>query len=154
MVQHTDSVCPHIFGRPQHRGNGGSTAGEAHFFRFGLHYTIGVKRLQTAQQFLIVLAGLRLGIEVGQVGAGDEQHLPTLQGLGQNLTQRFGYGLALVTDGGHWILDAKLGRIPDPQSLADRLAVIPGVVEHGLFIGMADTAILAGAGGVRILERS
>ena len=63
-------------------------------------------------------------------------------------------GHAFVTDGGHWILDAALVRIPEPDALARRLAAIPGVVEHGLFIGMADTAIIAGPGGVRTVERS
>jgi ribose 5-phosphate isomerase A len=62
-------------------------------------------------------------------------------------------GLAIVTDGGHWIIDAQLGRIPDPPQLAQRLASIPGVVEHGLFIGLAQAAILAGPGGVRVVER-
>jgi ribose 5-phosphate isomerase A len=62
-------------------------------------------------------------------------------------------GLAFVTDGGHWIVDAALGRIPDPQTLARALAAIPGVVEHGLFIGLARTAILAGPDGVRVVER-
>ena len=62
-------------------------------------------------------------------------------------------GHAFVTDGGHLILDAALGRIPDPKGLAKRLAAIPGVVEHGLFIGLARTAIIAGAGGVRTVER-
>jgi ribose 5-phosphate isomerase A len=62
-------------------------------------------------------------------------------------------GHPFVTDGGHFILDASLGRIPEPQRLADRLAAIPGVVEHGLFIGMASAVILAGAGGVRVVER-
>jgi ribose 5-phosphate isomerase A len=63
-------------------------------------------------------------------------------------------GLAFVTDSGHWILDAALGRISDPRGLADRLAAIPGVVEHGLFTGMAQTAILSGPAGVRIVELS
>src|SRR5215207_5828098 len=63
-------------------------------------------------------------------------------------------GHAFVTDGGHWILDASLGRIPNPKMLADRLVAIPGVVEHDLFIGMAHAAILAGSGGIRVLERS
>ena len=63
-------------------------------------------------------------------------------------------GHAFVTDGGHWILDAALGRIADPKALADRLAASPGVVEHGLFIGLAQTAILAGSAGVRVVERS
>ncbi len=62
-------------------------------------------------------------------------------------------GHAFVTDGGHWILDAALGRIADPQALADRLSAIPGVVEHGLFIGMAQAAILAGPAGARVVER-
>jgi len=63
-------------------------------------------------------------------------------------------GHVFVTDGGHLILDAALARIPDPTSLAHRLAEIPGVVEHGLFIGLATLAIIAGPDGVRIVERS
>lgn len=62
-------------------------------------------------------------------------------------------GHPFVTDGGHWIVDAALGRIPDPPALALRLSHIPGVVEHGLFIGLAKIAILAGAGGVRLIEK-
>ena len=51
-------------------------------------------------------------------------------------------GHAFVTDGGHWLLDAQLGRIADPPALARNLAAVPGVMEHGLFIGLAQTAIL------------
>ena len=61
-------------------------------------------------------------------------------------------GHVFVTDGGHWIVDAHLGRIPDAPRLAHSLSVIPGVVEHGLFIGLASTAMLAGAGGIRVVE--
>src|SRR5262249_4614625 len=56
---------------------------------------------------------------------------------GPALLRRQKDGHALVTDGGHWILDAALDRIADPRMLAERLAAIPGVVEHGLFIGLA-----------------
>lgn len=52
-------------------------------------------------------------------------------------------GSALVTDGGHRILDARLGRIPDPGQLSALLWAVPGVVEHGLFLGIATAAILA-----------
>ena len=61
-------------------------------------------------------------------------------------------GHAFVTDGGHLLLDAALVRIPDPASLARRLAAIPGVMEHGLFVGLAHIAIIAGPDGVRIVE--
>jgi ribose 5-phosphate isomerase A len=62
-------------------------------------------------------------------------------------------GQAFVTDGGHWILDAQLQRIADPAALASRLCKVPGVMEHGLFIGLARTAIVAGSDGVRIVDR-
>jgi ribose 5-phosphate isomerase A len=62
-------------------------------------------------------------------------------------------GHAFVTDGGHWILDAALHRIADPKSLAERLSGIPGVIEHGLFIGLAQTAIVANEEGVRLIGR-
>jgi len=62
-------------------------------------------------------------------------------------------GHAFVTDGGHWVLDAQLQRIADPPALAARLAAIAGVMEHGLFIGLCRTAIVAGANGVRLIER-
>jgi ribose 5-phosphate isomerase A len=62
-------------------------------------------------------------------------------------------GHVFVTDGGHWIVDAHLGRITDAPRLAGLLSLIPGVVEHGLFIGLARTAVLAGAQGIRVIER-
>ncbi len=63
-------------------------------------------------------------------------------------------GEVFLTDGGHWILDAHLQRIVDPPALATHLAAVPGVMEHGLFIGLAQTAILAGSDGVRLVERA
>lgn len=60
-------------------------------------------------------------------------------------------GERYLTDGGHYVLDAALGRIDDPPRLAARLSEIPGVAEHGLFIGLASAAILAGDNGVRLV---
>jgi ribose 5-phosphate isomerase A len=62
-------------------------------------------------------------------------------------------GHVFVTDGGHWIVDAHLGRIADADRLAGLLTSIPGVVEHGLFIGLASMAMLAGRQGIRVVER-
>jgi len=60
-------------------------------------------------------------------------------------------GGVLLTDGGHYILDAHLGVIEQPEALAGALALIPGVVEHGLFIGLATAAILAASDGLTVL---
>jgi ribose 5-phosphate isomerase A len=57
-------------------------------------------------------------------------------------------GEPFLTDGGHYILDARLERIDAPEQLAGALAVIPGVVEHGLFIGLASGAIIATESGL------
>ena len=61
-------------------------------------------------------------------------------------------GRPFVTDGGHYILDASFRRIPDPMSLANALVGIPGVVEHGLFLGLATAAVVARADGVDVLR--
>jgi ribose 5-phosphate isomerase A len=74
-------------------------------------------------------------------------------GLAGPLTMRMTGDEPFVTDGGHFILDASFGRIPDTRALSDALHAIPGVVEHGLFLGLADAAIVADAEGVRILRR-
>ncbi len=63
-------------------------------------------------------------------------------------------GHPFVTDGGHFILDCALERISDPRSLAEGLATIPGVVEHGLFLGLAKIAVIAGPDGARVIERT
>lgn len=57
------------------------------------------------------------------------------------------------TDGGHYILDASFGRIPDAEALASALQAIPGVVEHGLFLNIASAAIIAGSSGIRTMKK-
>jgi ribose 5-phosphate isomerase A len=58
----------------------------------------------------------------------------------------------VITDGGNYILDARASEIPEAQALADALKRIPGVVEHGLFLGLARTVILGRAVGAEIKE--
>jgi ribose 5-phosphate isomerase A len=72
---------------------------------------------------------------------------------GQMVLRKTKDGHAFVTDGGHWIVDAHLERIVDAPHLARSLNAIPGVVEHGLFIGLASMVVLAGAQGIRVVER-
>ena len=80
------------------------------------------------------LAVERAGIELGLSVAID--------------VRRHGGGEPFVTDSGNRILDASFGRIPDPEALANRLAEIPGIVEHGLVLGFADLALVASPDGV------
>jgi len=89
------------------------------------------------------LAATRRAVEAAAVAAGC---------AGPALLRRGKDGHAFVTDSGHWVLDAALERISDPKKLAERLSAIAGVVEHGLFIGVAQIALLGGADGVRIVE--
>lgn len=62
-------------------------------------------------------------------------------------------GQPFVTDSGNFILDCAFGRIDEPEALDEALKLIPGVVENGLFLGIADAAIVAGPDGVAVLER-
>lgn len=67
-------------------------------------------------------------------------------GCGANFVKlRGGPGRPYTSDQGNYILDCRAERIPDPERLAAAISVIPGVVGHGLFIGMAERAIIATA---------
>jgi ribose 5-phosphate isomerase A len=72
-------------------------------------------------------------------------------GLAGPLILRESGGRPFVTDGGHHIVDASFGRIPDPETLAAALNMIPGVVEHGLFLGLASAAVIGRDDGVEWL---
>src|SRR5262249_52976460 len=58
------------------------------------------------------------------------------------------------TDQGNVIVDADFGPIPDPAALSARLADHAGIAEHGLFISLTDTLVVAGADGITIQQRS
>ncbi len=103
-----------------------------------------------------VLGRFPLPVEVNRFGleATRRAVVRAAAGLGLNVepTLRMTRGEPFVTDGGHLILDASFGRIPDTRALSDALHAIPGVVEHGLFLGLADTAIVAGDAGVETIS--
>ncbi|MGI9524361.1 MAG: ribose-5-phosphate isomerase RpiA [Hyphomicrobiaceae bacterium] len=66
--------------------------------------------------------------------------------------RRTSQGELFRTDEGNLILDCGFGHIPSPEALADVLGLVPGIVEHGLFLGLADVAIIAGEHGLDVLE--
>ncbi|MES1180089.1 MAG: ribose 5-phosphate isomerase A, partial [Hyphomicrobium sp.] len=61
-------------------------------------------------------------------------------------------GKPFLTDNGNHILDCAFGSIDDPEALEDALKLVPGVVESGLFLGIADVGIIAGPKGVEVLS--
>jgi ribose 5-phosphate isomerase A len=75
-----------------------------------------------------------------------------LEALGAKVTLRTGAdGKTFVTDGGHYIVDCAFPPIAAPAKLEGELNSIVGVVEHGLFLGMASQVIVAGQQGVKVL---
>ncbi|MEM8634168.1 MAG: ribose-5-phosphate isomerase RpiA [Pseudomonadota bacterium] len=58
----------------------------------------------------------------------------------------------LITDGGNYILDCHCRRIPDSEATSARLSSVPGIVEHGLFIGIARTVIIGNEDGATVFE--
>lgn len=103
-----------------------------------------------------VLGRFPLPIEVNRFGLAATRRaigkVAESLGLDGPVRLRSRDGANFETDGGHLILDASFGRIPDAPALSDALHAIPGVVEHGLFIRLADTAIVEGADGIRTLS--
>ncbi len=83
-------------------------------------------------------------------------HLCWLNSLGcQAELMREEGGAPAVTDNGNYLALCRFpAGISDPAALARQLADRPGIVEHGLFLGMADTVVVAGRQGIRILERT
>jgi ribose 5-phosphate isomerase A len=103
-----------------------------------------------------VLGRFPLPIEVNPFGAG-----ATMRAIWKVVHQfegegpvgfRMRGGELFRTDGGHLIVDASFGRIPDPEALSDALLGIAGVVQHGLFIGLCRRAYVAGPSGVEVLD--
>jgi ribose 5-phosphate isomerase A len=75
--------------------------------------------------------------------------------LGASVAQRKdAAGKPYVTDEGHHILDCRFGQIPDPAAMARKLSDMPGIVEHGLFVGMASVVLMANAGQVAEFRRT
>ncbi|MCD1263502.1 ribose-5-phosphate isomerase RpiA [Shinella sumterensis] len=101
------------------------------------------------------LGAFKLPIEVNPFGLVATriaiEKLATRLGLSGAIDLRASGDGTFTTDGGHYILDASFGRIPDADALARNLNDIPGVVEHGLFINIASLAVIAGPAGARTL---
>ena len=109
-----------------------------------------------ASKRVAVLGSHPLPLEVVQFGLTATRNmviaLAADAGCEGEITLRQGAdGKPFVTDSGNYILDCAFGSIEDPEDLDEALKLIPGVVENGMFLGIADLAIVAGADGISLV---
>jgi ribose 5-phosphate isomerase A len=111
----------------------------------------GSKRVQRLGRFPLPVEVVPFGL--GATRRALERAIAQSGSRGDMRLRTASNGEPFRTDGGHYILDAHLDRIDDPEALASALAAIPGVVEHGLFLRLATGAILATEAGLEELGR-
>ena len=100
-----------------------------------------------------VLGKFPLPVEV--IGFAEALVAKKISDLGAKVVRRLdSSGKLYITDENHHILDCHFGRIADPATLARTLSEMPGIVEHGLFVGMASAVLMAKAGDVKEFRRA
>ncbi len=106
----------------------------------------GSKRVETLGAFPLPVEVVSFGL--GATLKAIEKVVDRIGITASPSVRRTATGETFLTDGGHYIIDIPCGRIDSPEVLATELSTIPGVVEHGLFIGLACGAVLAGTQGI------
>ena len=114
-----------------------------------------------SQRFLVIVddsklssrLGERFAVPVEVVRFGWRATWAALERTGATITMRTKAGQPYLTDEGHYILDCAYPGIADARQLEAALNAIPGVVDSGLFTGMVEKVVVAGASGVYVLER-
>ncbi len=102
---------------------------------------------------LVARLGEKMPIPVEVVPFGWHHTAERLRELGCDPVLRHFNGEPYLTDGANYVLDCRFAPLADPATLAAAIKGLIGVVEHGLFIGLAGRVIIAGAQGVYELER-
>ena len=121
------------------------------------------KIVARAGKLLIIIAdesklaprlGLHTPVPVEIIPFGWRQTAAALGALGCTPTVRRAVdNTPYLTDGGHYILDCACGPLADPTATEQAIKAITGVVESGLFLGMAGRLVIAGPAGVQVYER-
>lgn len=99
------------------------------------------KRVETLGAFPLPVEVERFGLRVTHAAVEEVARAAGCDGEVRLRQNR--YGDPFLTDGSNHIIDCAFGRIDDPEALAEALMRLPGVVEHGLFLGIADAAVVA-----------
>jgi ribose 5-phosphate isomerase A len=101
---------------------------------------------------LVKRLGERQPVPVAVVPVGWRQTADRIRALGGDPVLRLSGADPLVTDDQLYILDCRFGPIADPDGLGTQLKGLLGVVEHGIFVGLAERAIVASENGIVVLE--
>jgi ribose 5-phosphate isomerase A len=130
------------------KGGGGNQLREKIVAVASARFVVIVDESKVVQQL-----GTRFPIPVEVVKFGWQATAKRLKDLGANPKLRLHPdGQTFLTDDNNYILDCAYGPILDARALQNELDGIVGVVEHGLFIGLASQTVVAGAGGVKLLD--
>jgi ribose 5-phosphate isomerase A len=147
-IDGADEIDPHL---NLTKGGGGALLREKIVARASARFVV----IADESKLVPALGAFPLPIEVNTFGIEATRHgiQDVYESLGYSgeIRLRVRDGEPFETDSGHYILDASFGHISNPKALSDALLAVPGVVEHGMFIGMTSVAIVAGDGEVRTL---
>ncbi|HJU30703.1 MAG TPA: ribose-5-phosphate isomerase RpiA [Hyphomicrobiaceae bacterium] len=109
------------------------------------------KRVEVLGRFPLPVEAVRFGLTATRTLI---EAVTSDAGCTGEITLRAGKdGAPFLTDSGNVVFDCAFARIGNPEALDQALKRVPGVVENGLFLGIADVAIVAGPEGVAVMER-
>jgi ribose 5-phosphate isomerase A len=98
--------------------------------------------------------GTRFALPVEVLQFGFRSQSQFLESLGAKISVRKNSdGTTFLTDSANLIFDCNFGPIADPRALALKLGARAGIVEHGMFLGLVNDVVVAGANGIRLLQR-
>ena len=100
---------------------------------------------------LVPALGTRVAVPVEVHPFGWRQTKQALESLWCTATLRTVGEAPFTTDNGNYVIDCKFGPIPKPEKLEREINNVPGVLDNGLFVGLADVVVAAGPGGIRTL---
>ena len=117
---------------------------------------------QASRRTLVVVDDSKLSRSLGEKVPVPVEVLPFswkveaafLASLGSRIALRERGGTPFITDQGNYIVDCHFNKIKNPRKLALLLSQRAGVMEHGLFVGLASEVIVAGPGGIQRIKRS
>jgi ribose 5-phosphate isomerase A len=112
-----------------------------------------------ASKRVATLGAFPLPVEVVRFGLAATQNMLSALAADAGCTgaialRKLANGEPFISDSGNYILDCHFGRIDNPEALDAALKRVPGIVENGLFLGIADEAIIAGPAGVVVIKRA